>query len=494
MRGRRGRERAWLCVTAAGLSVIYGSAENRFPPQQQQQQQHCSHSPPPPPPPLAAAATATSQVRRCQPGARGGERRARWAESGATEGDLEGARGFWKVMQQNAFEESRYPWQESFENVSVCMPFRCPRCGDHTRFRTLSSLRAHLEFSHSYEDRSLLTKCNLFSSLKDADLISSSEPLMLGDSPNVLKPKTSYLNFCDAARENAKNRKPLEVEAERPASYGSTYTSGESTDEPISKPGLAATDSKASFEAHVREKFNRMVEAVDKTIEKRIDKLTKELAQKTAELLEVRAAFVQLSQKKQEVQRRERALNRQVDVAVEMIAVLKQRLTESEEELHRKEEEVFTFNHFLEEAAEKEVRGKARLQHFIENLLQRVDLAEKQLEYYQNQQTMDNYSDVHEHMFTDMSSSKKPRCLSSRGAQHAFYNTPDVKPHSFQKGRMHLKKAKEDKICAHPIKLFYEPVDCSRDIWRPQKKGDAMNAARKVNAKSKISKKSKQHY
>ncbi|KAJ7427728.1 hypothetical protein WISP_04453 [Willisornis vidua] len=180
-----------------------------------------------------------------------------------------------------------------------------------------------------------------------------------------------------------------------------------------------------------------MVEAVDKTIEKRIDKLTKELSQKTAELLEVRAAFVQLSQKKQEVQRRERALSRQVDVAVEMIAALKQRLSESEEELHRKEEiaakmtfnghsrfgttpvaplnyqckimvkrenefvgssvsvliEVVTFNHFLEEAAEKEVRGKARLQHFIENLLQRVDLAERQLEYYQKQQMLCHHTD-----------------------------------------------------------------------------------------------------
>ncbi|KAL8186921.1 UNVERIFIED_CONTAM: hypothetical protein K2H54_021811 [Gekko kuhli] len=376
------------------------------------------------------------------------------------------------------------------------MPFRCPRCGDHTRFRTLSSLRAHLEYDHSYEERSLLAKCSLFSSFKDADLICASEPLtqgMLGDSTGIMKPKPSYLNFCDTTHENTRNRKLLEVEAERPASFGTNYMTSESDEELISKPGLETTDSKASFEAHVREKFNRMVEAVDKTIEKRIDKLTKELAQKTAELLEVRAAFVQLSQKKQEVQRRERALNRQVDVAVEMIAVLKQRLTESEEELHRKEEEVVTFNHFLEEAAEKEVRGKARLHHFIENLLQRVDLAEKQLEYYQNQQIVANYSDVNEHVFTDISSSKKPRCL-SRGNQHAFYSAPDAKPHSFQKGRLHLKKTKEDKTGAHPIKLFYEPVDCSRELWRPLKKGETPNAARKVNAKSKISKKSKQLY
>lgn len=261
--------------------------------------------------------------------------------------------------------------------------------------------------------------------------------------------------------------------------------------EQASKAGLPAADPKASFEAHVREKFNRMVEAVDKTIEKRIDKLTKELAQKTAELLEVRAAFVQLSQKKQEVQRRERALSRQVDVAVEMIAALKQRLTESEEELHRKEEEVVTFNHFLEEAAEKEVRGKARLQHFIENLLQRVDLAERQLEYYQNQQIACNHTDVSDHVFTDISSNKKPRCL-SRGSQHASYNIPDTKPHSFQKGRVLLKKTKEEKNSLQPVRCFYEPVDCPREIWRAQKKGEPVCSARKVSAKSKMGKKSKQ--
>ncbi|NXK13301.1 ZN365 protein, partial [Herpetotheres cachinnans] len=407
-------------------------------------------------------------------------------------------------MQQTARDEGRHPWQEPLGSVSL--PFRCPRCGDHTRFRSLSSLRLHLEYSHSYEERSLLSKSSLFSPLKDAELISPPEPATQGGpgSPrSAIQPKGSYLNFCDASCESAKHGQPLEVEAERPVSYVANYVSADSPGEQVSKPGLPAADSKASFEAHVREKFNRMVEAVDKTIEKRIDKLTKELAQKTAELLEVRAAFVQLSQKKQEVQRRERALSRQVDVAVEMIAALKQRLTESEEELHRKEEEVVTFNHFLEEAAEKEVRGKARLQHFIENLLQRVDLAERQLEYYQNQQMVCNHTDINEHVvihpnidqpdlqeLTDISLNKKPRCL-SRGSQHALYNIPEVKPHSFQKGRILFKKAKDEKTSLQPVKCFYEPVDCSREIWRAQKKVEPVCSARKVSVKSKIGKKAK---
>lgn len=59
--------------------------------------------------------------------------------------------------------------------------------------------------------------------------------------------------------------------------------------------------------------------------------------------------------------------------------------------------EVVTFNHFLETAAEKEVQGKARLQDFIENLLHRVELAEKQLEYYHSQQGAGLCGDSREH-------------------------------------------------------------------------------------------------
>ncbi|XP_008938261.1 PREDICTED: protein ZNF365-like [Merops nubicus] len=159
-------------------------------------------------------------------------------------------------------------------------------------------------------------------------------------------------------------------------------------------------------------------------------------------------------------------------------------------EKEEKKQEVVTFNHFLEEAAEKEVRGKARLQHFIENLLQRVDLAERQLEYYQNQQMVCNHTSLSEHVFTDISLNKKPRCL-SRGSQHPSYNITEAKPHSFQKGKVLLKKAKDERTILQPVKCFYEPVDCSREMWRAQKKGEPVCSARKASAKSKMGKKAK---
>lgn len=399
-------------------------------------------------------------------------------------------------MQQKAFEESQYPWQESPENVAVCLPFRCPRCGDHTRFRSLSSLRAHLEFSHSYQERTLLTKCSLLPSLQDADLVACSEPLKkLGKvqcAGNVVKLKPSYVNLYSIAHEHAQDRKPFEAVAERPVSYVQTCTAvdlrADSLDGLRSSPGLPTSDAKASFEAHVREKFNRMVEAVDRTIEKRIDKLAKEVAQKTAELLDVRAAFVQLTQKKQEVQRRERALNRQVDAAVEMIAVLRQRLTESEEELLRKEEEVVTFNHFLEAAAEKEVQGKARLRDFIESLLQRVEVAEKQLEFYESRQASGLCRGVSEHVLADISSNRKPKC-SSRGHPHPGCNHLDLKAHLHPRGRSYLRKAKDDRASMQPARSTHEQPESPRELCRATKKGEPLGLSRKGNIRPKMAKK-----
>lgn len=45
--------------------------------------------------------------------------------------------------------------------------------------------------------------------------------------------------------------------------------------------------------------------------------------------------------------------------------------------------EVLTIQKFLEAAARQETSGKVRIQRFIENLLGRIALAEKLVEYYQ---------------------------------------------------------------------------------------------------------------
>ena len=44
---------------------------------------------------------------------------------------------------------------------------------------------------------------------------------------------------------------------------------------------------------------------------------------------------------------------------------------------------MITIQKFLEAAARQETSGKVRIQHFIENLLRRIALAERLVEYYQ---------------------------------------------------------------------------------------------------------------
>ncbi|XP_053306155.1 protein ZNF365 [Spea bombifrons] len=383
-------------------------------------------------------------------------------------------------MQQKTVEGTTSSWQDTLRNDNVYKPFRCPQCGENSRFRSLCALRAHLDYMHSYEERYILGKSGLFCSLKEIDPKLSIEPLnetQIGSTYNGLKQKASS-TYCDQTNEN----KAI-TETERPSPLMKSNFSDESTNVHNSVCGYPATRTKPNLEPQGKVTFNQIAETVDKTIEKKIDKLNKELCEKTSELLEVRAAFLQLSQKKQEVQHRERALSRQVDVAVELIAILRQRLTESEQELQRKEEEVVTINHFLEAAAEKEFRGKRRLQQFIENLLQRVEFAEKQLEYYQNRQIKNMQAKTCNPVVGHIPASRKSKSQ-NRCSCHPISNSHDVKPQSAQKGRTYI-----NRIGIQPMKLLYETSDSSRDLWKSQKKGDPSIIGRKVFNKTKLTKK-----
>nr|XP_046214422.1 protein ZNF365-like [Oncorhynchus gorbuscha] len=76
-----------------------------------------------------------------------------------------------------------------------------------------------------------------------------------------------------------------------------------------------------------------------------------------------------------------------------VIATLKEQLKESEYELEMREQEVITIQNFLEAATQHEICGKVWIQCFIENLLKRITLAERLLEYYQSSPSPPNYTD-----------------------------------------------------------------------------------------------------
>uniref|UniRef100_A0A3B5B0K3 Zinc finger protein 365 n=1 Tax=Stegastes partitus TaxID=144197 RepID=A0A3B5B0K3_9TELE len=224
------------------------------------------------------------------------------------------------------------------DSVASCdLPFRCPRCGEQERFRSLASLRAHLEYRHSYRSPDVITGgFSITGKLPD--------PLTANQTHSMC---AHFLPLCPPEQN----------------SYSGLET--------------------AAASAAVRRRLANILRAADSTMQRRLAKVSTELAQTDTELLCERAHSQHLAQERQEVANRERSLSRQVDVAVMVIAALREQLNASENELERREREVLTIQKFLEAAARQETCGKVRIQRFIENLLRRIALAERLVEYYQ---------------------------------------------------------------------------------------------------------------
>ncbi|XP_026085347.1 protein ZNF365-like [Carassius auratus] len=255
-------------------------------------------------------------------------------------------------------------------------PFRCPRCGEHERFHSLSSLRAHLEYSHPFH-----TKHDI-SLLSARDLPDT--PCMDGckvSNSSMHKVHHAGTNTNSAARGEHKHllgadRTPSQQPAVQklpPPVRSFSVGDASAGAGPLSAPV-----------ASVEKRLEGMMRTANSSMERRLLRLSSELAQTDTAILCERAHSHHLAQEKQEVQEREQALSRQVDAAVMVIATMRQQLSVSEHELERREQEVITIQKFLEAAAQHEMCGKVRLRRFIESLLRRISLAERLLEYYQS--------------------------------------------------------------------------------------------------------------
>lgn len=88
----------------------------------------------------------------------------------------------------------------------------------------------------------------------------------------------------------------------------------------------------------MRRRLASVLRAADSSMQRRLTRVSTELAQTDTELLCERAHSQHLAQERQEVLAREQALSRQVDVAVMVIATLREQLNASEDELERREQ------------------------------------------------------------------------------------------------------------------------------------------------------------
>ncbi|KAI4788807.1 hypothetical protein KUCAC02_035620 [Chaenocephalus aceratus] len=281
------------------------------------------------------------------------------------------------------------------------LPFRCPRCGEQERFRSLASLRAHLEYRHSYCSPDV-TSGGFSITGKLPDPLTASIPwhdMSLPTRRGQQRPPA-----CSLPQRQQRQRVPplLRLCEEENPKRGDTCPHRLNHQlfhppAPLAPPPYPNLDldlelvdqnqysglQTAAASAAVRRRLASLLRAADSTMQRRLAKVSTELAQTDTQLLCERAHSQHLAQERQEVADRERSLSRQVDVAVMVIAALREQLNASENELERQEREVITIQKFLEAAARQETCGKVRIQHFIENLLRRIALAERLVEYYQ---------------------------------------------------------------------------------------------------------------
>nr|XP_003229173.1 PREDICTED: F-box only protein 41 [Anolis carolinensis] len=288
--------------------------------------------------------------------------------------------------------------------ASLDLPYRCPRCGEHKRFRSLSSLRAHLEYNHTYETLYVLSKTNsicdatvfplpsdttlltpatrrdIFESTSfqgkeqrfTCDLITTDELESSSSSPVASR----YVHEIEIPLTEIFTRKAMTSATTPPAAAAAAVAAVDAAYE----EGLTRLKIRAFEKLEVDKRLEKLTEEVEQKIASQVGRLQVELDRKTSELEKAKQESLRLSREKQELEDRAVELSRQVDVSVEMLASLKQDLVQKEQELTRKQQEVIQIDQFLKETAAREANAKVRLQQFIEELLDRADRAEKQLQ------------------------------------------------------------------------------------------------------------------
>uniref|UniRef100_A0A8C5AR61 Uncharacterized protein n=1 Tax=Gadus morhua TaxID=8049 RepID=A0A8C5AR61_GADMO len=183
----------------------------------------------------------------------------------------------------------------------------------------------------------------------------------------------------------------------------------------------------AGLEAAVRGRLAVLLHAADGSMQRRLARVSWELARTDTELLCERAHWRHLARERQEAAERQRALSRQVDVAVSVIAALREQLNASEDRLEQREREALSIQSFLAAAARQEASGRLRLQRFIEALLERIALAERRVRSYQGEEHADCQRNRPP---TQVQTHTGTHTLTARGTAHRYIHTLPEGPHT----------------------------------------------------------------
>lgn len=240
--------------------------------------------------------------------------------------------------------------------ASLDLPYRCPRCGEHKRFRSLSSLRAHLEYNHTYETLYVLSKTNsicdaaVFPLAADAALLAPATRRDYFESTSFQGKDQRF--SCDLVPaeelEPAPSSSPspryvheIEIPLSEIFARGKAVApvpAPPATVDAAYEEGLARLKIRAFEKLEVDKRLEKLTEEVEQKIASQVGRLQVELDRKSSELEKAKQESMRLSREKQELEDRASELSRQVDVSVEMLASLKQDLVQKEQELTRKQQ------------------------------------------------------------------------------------------------------------------------------------------------------------
>ncbi|XP_029691009.1 protein ZNF365-like [Takifugu rubripes] len=385
--------------------------------------------------------------------------------------------------------------------LSSDSPLHCPRCGSK-RFCSLASLCTHLEYRHSSRPPEELTTGFSITGKPPDPLTSAAIPwhdtsppayrgqqsTQQGAHAHSLSDNRDY-SFAqaserrrtqsvgvgtqvetgpdDAQQEEGEKREgsmdkgcfsPLRLPfspADRPLDLDLEPDLDLNLVEPTSFSRLET----AAASSTVHRQLAGILRAADGTMQQQLVWVSTELAQTDTELLCERAHSQHLAQERQEVAERERSLSRQVDVAVVVIAALREQLNASENQLEQREREVITIQKFLDVATRQEKSGKVRIQRFIEDLLSRIALAERLLDYYQanGSHQQEQPTDIGSRLINNSKST---------GGQLSFSGLCDNRNYPSQSGgqRLFCQSGADRERLAQSSRLFCRP-ELRDDIW-----------------------------
>ncbi|XP_059383102.1 F-box only protein 41 [Carassius carassius] len=132
---------------------------------------------------------------------------------------------------------------------------------------------------------------------------------------------------------------------------------------------------------------------VQERVSLKLEALQDEVKRRSVEVRQAQRESECMHRQKQQAEERAAELERQVDISVEMLASLRYELRKRDEQLRRKQQEVCELDRFVRDTALQEASAKIRLQRFIEDLLERAERAETQL-----QNLCDDVTSPHRHL------------------------------------------------------------------------------------------------